>query len=95
VVGLRFPDGGSDLFLQNNPEIKMVEVEIIVDDVREACIQLKEKYHEVEFYREPFQAGEGHIAVVKVSRRHRYRTCWKIVSIRLIAYSPSFATKHL
>ena len=29
VVGLRFPDGGSDLFLQNNPDIKMIEVEII------------------------------------------------------------------
>ena len=38
----------------------------IYGDVREACIQLKERFDDVEFYREPFQAGGGHIAVVKV-----------------------------
>jgi catechol 2,3-dioxygenase-like lactoylglutathione lyase family enzyme len=66
LVGLRFPEGGSDLFLQNNPELKATDVEIVVDDVQDSFRQLGALFPGVKWIREPFKAGLGHVAVVEL-----------------------------
>lgn len=67
LVGLRFPEGGSDIFLQNNPELKETDVEIVVDDVREKCSELTKQYpDDTTIIVEPFSAGAGTIAVVSI-----------------------------
>lgn len=65
LVGLRFPEGGSDLFLHDNAELKETDVEIVVDDVWAAFRQLSERFGSVNWIREPFRAGLGHVAVAQ------------------------------
>ena len=65
LVGMRFPDGNTELVLQNNPNLKFAETEIVVDDVRETYATLKSNA-EVEWIRPPFpNALGGHVAVMQ------------------------------
>ena len=67
LVGLRFHQGGSDIFLQDNPELKETDIEIVVDDVREKCADLLRQFPiDASIVVEPFAAGAGTIAVVRV-----------------------------
>ncbi|RXJ04483.1 VOC family protein [Anaerobacillus alkaliphilus] len=64
-VGMRFPDGDSELVLKNNPNLNFAETEIVVEDVRETYEILKAN-PEVEWIRPPFpNALGGHVAVMQ------------------------------
>lgn len=65
LVGMKFPDGNSELVLKNNPNLKFIEAEIVVEDVREAYQRLKLN-SEVQWIRTPFpNALGGHVAVMQ------------------------------
>lgn len=66
LVGLRFPAGGSDLFLHNNTELKETDVELVVDDVQAAYQELSDRFPGTAWIRAPFRAGLGHVAVAQV-----------------------------
>ncbi|SEH46954.1 hypothetical protein SAMN05192559_101623 [Halobacillus karajensis] len=65
LVGMRFPDGNSDLVLKNNPNLNFAETEVVVDDVLASYERLKNNT-EVEWIRTPFPNSlGGHVAVMK------------------------------
>ncbi|MFE1243123.1 VOC family protein [Fictibacillus sp. NPDC058756] len=65
LVGMRFPDGNSELVLKNNPNLNFAETEIVVEDVRMAYETLKSNT-EVQWIRTPFPNSlGGHVAVMK------------------------------
>jgi len=65
LVGMRFPEGGSELVLKDNPTLKFAETEIAVDDVNAFYEKMKEN-PEIEWIRTPFpNALGGHVAVMK------------------------------
>lgn len=65
IVGLKFPEEqSSELVLQNNPELKEVDIEICVDDVRETHRNLSE-HQDIRWIREPFATESGHVAVME------------------------------
>ena len=65
LVGMRFPDGGSELVLKNNPNLNFAETEIVVENVKESYETLKTN-PEVEWIRTPFSNSlGGHVAVMK------------------------------
>ncbi|WP_088006014.1 VOC family protein [Indiicoccus explosivorum] len=65
LVGMRFPAGGAELVLKNNPDLKFAETEIMVEDVNELYTALKTN-QEVTWIREPFSnALGGHAAVMR------------------------------
>ncbi|MUV38831.1 hypothetical protein JNUCC1_02702 [Lentibacillus sp. JNUCC-1] len=65
LVGMRFPDGDSELVLKNNPELNFAETEIVVEDVKATYETLKSN-PEVEWIRTPFPNSlGGHVAVMK------------------------------
>ncbi|MGO4527992.1 VOC family protein [Paenibacillus sp. 2TAF8] len=65
VIGLKFPQkDSSELVLSNHPELNFTEVEILVDDVRQAHDELS-KNEEIQWIRTPSATESGHIAVMK------------------------------
>lgn len=65
LVGLRFPDGDSELVLKNNPNLKFAETELVVEDVRELYETLKSD-SEVRWIRPPFPNSlGGHVGVMQ------------------------------
>ena len=65
LVGMKFPDGNSELVLKNNPNLNFIEAEIVVEDVREAYKRLKLNI-EVQWIRTPFPNSlGGHVAVMQ------------------------------
>ncbi|WP_284139072.1 MULTISPECIES: VOC family protein [unclassified Virgibacillus] len=65
LVGMKFPDGDSELILKNNPELKFAEVEILVDDVKQTYEALKDS-HDIQWIRTPFPNSlGGHVAVMQ------------------------------
>lgn len=65
LIGLRYPDGNSELVLKNNPDLKFAEIEIIVEDVRAYYDTLKTN-PEIKWIRTPFQNSlGGHVAVMQ------------------------------
>ena len=65
LIGMRFPDGNSELVLKNNPNLNFAETEIVVEDVQEFYNTLKTN-PEVEWIRPPFPNSlGGYVAVMK------------------------------
>ncbi|MER2170255.1 MAG: VOC family protein [Psychrobacillus psychrodurans] len=65
LVGMRFPDGNSELVLKNNPNLNFAETEIVVEDVEEFYKTLKTN-PKVEWIRTPFPNSlGGHVAVMR------------------------------
>lgn len=65
LVGMRFPDGNSELVLKNNPNLNFAETEIVVEDVRMTYETLKSNT-DVQWIRTPFlNSLGGHVAVMK------------------------------
>jgi catechol 2,3-dioxygenase-like lactoylglutathione lyase family enzyme len=65
LIGLRFPDGDSELVLKNNPNLKFAEVEIVCEDVQQTYETLKFN-PEVQWIRTPFPNSlGGHVAVMQ------------------------------
>lgn len=65
LVGMRYPEGNTELVLKNNPNLKFVETEIVVEDVRQTYETLKMN-PEVKWIRTPFTNPlGGHIAVMQ------------------------------
>ncbi|MCX5493892.1 hypothetical protein OSH11_04185 [Kaistia dalseonensis] len=64
LLGLRFPDSASsELVLSDNADVKLTEIEILVDDVHDAYVRLSEDQR-VGWIREPFATESGHVAVM-------------------------------
>jgi catechol 2,3-dioxygenase-like lactoylglutathione lyase family enzyme len=65
LIGMKFPDGNSELVLKNNPNLNFAETEIVVEDVRETYETLKLN-PEVQWIRTPFPNSlGGHVAVMR------------------------------
>ncbi|WP_028454009.1 VOC family protein [Chitinilyticum litopenaei] len=65
LIGLKFPqNAGSELVLSNHPDNAFTEIEILVDDVRQAHAELSGKPG-VTWIREPFATESGHVAVMQ------------------------------
>ena len=65
LVGMRFPDGNSEVVLKNNPNLNFAETEIAVEDVKGFYEAFKTNL-EVEWIRTPFPNSlGGHVAVMK------------------------------
>jgi len=65
LVGMRFPDGNSELVLKNNPNLNFAETEIVVEDVIAFYETLKNN-SEVQWIRTPFANSlGGHVAVMQ------------------------------
>lgn len=65
LVGMRFPDGDSELVLKTNPNLQFAEVEIVVDDVMDYYEMVKNN-SEIEWIRTPFPNSlGGYVAVMK------------------------------
>lgn len=65
LIGLKFPNGNSELVLKNNPNLNFAETEIVVEDVCETYETLK--YNPgVQWIRTPFlNSLGGHVAVMQ------------------------------
>ncbi|AQQ54687.1 VOC family protein [Planococcus lenghuensis] len=65
LVGMRFPEGETELVLKDNPDLKFAETEIMVEDVRELYESLCPN-PAVRWIREPFPNSlGGHVAVMR------------------------------
>ncbi|WP_019241696.1 MULTISPECIES: VOC family protein [Bacillus] len=65
LVGMKFPEGNSELVLKNNPSLDFTETEIVVEDVQETYESLKCN-PEVKWIRTPFPNSlGGHVAVIQ------------------------------
>jgi len=65
LIGLKFPEGNSsELVLQNDPDLKVMDMEIFVGDVRETYQAMKE-VKDVKWIEEPFSTESGHVAVME------------------------------
>ncbi|WP_274365310.1 VOC family protein [Paenibacillus thermotolerans] len=65
LVGLKYPEGNSELVLKTNPNLAFVETEIVVEDVRETYRFLQSN-PEVRWIRTPFPNPlGGHAAVMQ------------------------------
>ena len=65
LVGLKFPEqDSSELVLSNHPEINFIEIEILVEDVRQVYKELR-KNEEIQWIRTPFATESGHVAVME------------------------------
>ncbi|WP_032122463.1 VOC family protein [Clostridium amazonitimonense] len=65
LIGLKFPEkNSSELVLQNDSDLKVMDIEIYVDDVVEAYNNLC-KNPNVNWIREPFKTESGHVAVLE------------------------------
>lgn len=65
LIGMKFPDGNSELVLKNNPNLDFAETEIVCEDVRQTYETLK-SHPEVQWIRTPFPNSlGGHVAVMQ------------------------------
>ncbi len=65
IIGLKFPQkNSSELVLSNHPEYNFTEIEILVEDVRQAHSELS-KNEKIRWLRTPFATESGHIAVME------------------------------
>jgi hypothetical protein len=65
LIGMRYPEGNSQLVLKNNPDLNFAETEVVVEDVRGTYESLKSN-PEVKWIRTPFRnPNGGHIAVMQ------------------------------
>lgn len=65
LIGMRYPQGNTELVLKNNPNLKFAETEIVVEDVRETYESLKSN-SEVQWIRTPFPNSlGGQVAVMQ------------------------------
>jgi predicted enzyme related to lactoylglutathione lyase len=65
LIGMKFPNGNSELVLKNNPNLNFSETEIVVEDVRETYEALKSN-PEVQWIRTPFPNSlGGYVAVMQ------------------------------
>ena len=65
LIGLQFPEqASSELVLSNHPELEFTEVEILVDDVRQAYAELILN-PDIAWIRTPFATESGHVAVME------------------------------
>lgn len=65
LIGMRFPQGESELVLKNNPDLNFVETEIMVDDVCAIYEQLRQN-PEVQWISTPvLNSLGGHVAVME------------------------------
>jgi hypothetical protein len=65
LIGLKFPSKqSSEWVLSNHPKVTFTEVEILVDDVRQAYEKMR-KSSEVQWIRPPFATESGHVAVME------------------------------
>lgn len=65
LVGMRYPDGNSELVLKNDPNRQFAETEVVVEDVVELYKSLTSN-SEVQWIRTPFPNSlGGHVAVMQ------------------------------
>ena len=65
LIGMKFPDGNTELVLKNNPDLNFEEIEIVCEDVQKTYELLKSN-PEVEWIRTPFPNHlGGHVAVMQ------------------------------
>lgn len=64
LIGLSFPEGGSELVLHNDSKINFTEIEIYVEDVVKTYEQLKSN-DRITWIRDPFATESGHVAVME------------------------------
>lgn len=65
LIGMKFPDGDSELVLKNNPDLKFAETEIVCEDVQQTYETLKSN-PKVQWIRPPFPNSlGGHVAVMQ------------------------------
>lgn len=65
LTGMKFPDGDSELVLKNNPNLKMSETEIVVENVCDTYESLKTN-SEIQWIRRSFPNSlGGHVAVMQ------------------------------
>jgi catechol 2,3-dioxygenase-like lactoylglutathione lyase family enzyme len=65
LIGMNFPQQeSSELVLSNHPENNFTEIEILVEDVREAYSEYI-KNEEIQWIRAPFATESGHVAVME------------------------------
>ncbi|MDK8180574.1 VOC family protein [Paenibacillus sp. UMB4589-SE434] len=64
LTGLKFPDGGAQLVLQNNPQLKEIDIEVQVESVS-LVYQLLSQDPEVKWIQTPFQVEDGNVAVMQ------------------------------
>jgi catechol 2,3-dioxygenase-like lactoylglutathione lyase family enzyme len=70
LIGMKFPDGNSELVLKNNPNLNFAETEIVVEDVRGTYETLKSN-PDVQWIRTPFPNSlGGHVAVMQAPDRN-------------------------
>ena len=66
LVGLSFPDGGTDVFVRDEPELHVTEMEIAAEDVPATFDHLTRRYPGVRWLREPFTTPAGQVAAVEI-----------------------------
>lgn len=66
LIALRFTDGGDDLILRDERELRVTEIEIAAEDVPATFDRLTLRYPGVRWMREPFTTPEGSVGVVEV-----------------------------
>jgi hypothetical protein len=66
LIAVRFADGGGDLILQDDREIRVTEMEIAAEDVLATFDRLTHRYPGVRWMREPFATPAGNVGVVEV-----------------------------
>lgn len=65
LIGLQFPEqASSELVLSDHPELDFTEIEILVDDVRQAHAELS-RNPDIKWIRTPFATESGHVAVME------------------------------
>ncbi|MDR7071596.1 VOC family protein [Fictibacillus barbaricus] len=65
LVGMRYPDGNTELVLKNNRDLPFIETEILVEDVVQTYESLTSN-PEVKWIRTPFPNSlGGHVAVMQ------------------------------
>ena len=65
LVGMKYPEGNTELVLMDNPDLKFVKTEIVVDDVWETYYTLISN-PEVRWLKEPFPHPlGGHVGIMQ------------------------------
>ena len=65
LIGMKFPEGNSELVLKNNPKLNFEEIEIVCEDVQKTYETLKAN-NEVQWIQTPFRNHlGGHVAVMQ------------------------------
>ncbi|MDG4658191.1 VOC family protein [Ectobacillus antri] len=70
LVGMRFPQGNTELVLKNNPHLQMADIEIVVENVWAVYEALRPR-SDVRWIRTPFPNPlGGHVAVMQAPDGH-------------------------